>query len=162
MNRREFVKAIGYGALGLTASGCSFRDRITDTLKPMKKPNIVLIAIDDMGWADIGYHNPEIKSPHLDRMAREGVELDQHYVQPQCTPTRVALMTGRYPSRFGRQCTTALNLQSYPLGTVTLNYLFLRQRRISKLPGRKLPPAGPQVDQFQFQRPVARVKDPDL
>lgn len=84
------------------------------------QPNIVLIMIDDMGWADVGYHSDEIRSPNLDRLARTGVELDQHYVMPQCTPTRVALMTGRYPSRFGGHCTTASNLQSFPFGTVTL------------------------------------------
>ena len=47
------------------------------------KPNIVFIVADDLGWADIGYHNPEIRTPNLDRLARGGVELDAHYVQPQ-------------------------------------------------------------------------------
>lgn len=84
------------------------------------KPNIVLIVADDMGWADVGYHNPEIKTPVLDRLARTGVELDWHYVQPQCTPTRVALMTGRYPSRFGSHCTQASNQQAFPIGTLTM------------------------------------------
>lgn len=83
-------------------------------------PNVVLIVADDLGWNDIGYHNAEIKSPHLDRLAAEGVRLDQHYVQPQCTPTRVALMTGRYPSRFGRHCTQASNVRALPPGTQTL------------------------------------------
>ena len=85
-----------------------------------RQPNIVLIVIDDMGWADVGYHSDEIRSPNIDQLAKTGVELDQHYVMPQCTPTRVALMTGRYPSRFGAHCTTASNLQSFPYGTVTL------------------------------------------
>ncbi|MFQ6034950.1 MAG: sulfatase-like hydrolase/transferase [Sedimentisphaerales bacterium] len=66
-----------------------------------KRPNIVFIIADDMGWADVGYHNRQIKTPHLDRLAREGVRLERHYVTPTCTPTRVGLMTGRYPSRFG-------------------------------------------------------------
>lgn len=84
------------------------------------RPNIVLIVIDDMGWADVGYHSDEIRSPNIDKLARTGVELDQHYVMPQCTPTRVALMTGRYPSRFGQHCTTASNVQAFPFGTATL------------------------------------------
>ncbi len=83
-------------------------------------PNIVFILSDDQGWNDIGYHNPEIRTPNLDRLAEEGIELDCHYVQPQCTPTRVALMTGRYPSRFGTHCVTASNERSYERGTLTL------------------------------------------
>ena len=85
-----------------------------------EKPNVLLIVADDQGWADIGYHNPEIRTPNLDRLAREGVELDCHYVQPQCTPTRVALMTGRYPSRFGNHCTQASGDHSYPFETLTM------------------------------------------
>ena len=84
------------------------------------QPNIVLIVADDLGWNDIGYHNKDIRTPNLDRMQREGVELDQCYVQPQCTPTRVALMTGRYPSRIGRHCCQASNARAFPRGTATL------------------------------------------
>jgi len=85
---------------------------------------VVFILSDDQGWADIGYHNPEIRTPNLDKLAREGVEFDCHYVQPQCTPTRVALLTGRYPSRFGPHCTQASNDQSYPVGTPTMATMF--------------------------------------
>lgn len=84
------------------------------------KPNVVLIVSDDQGWADIGCHADEIRSPHLDRLCREGVELDFHYVQPQCTPTRVALMTGRDPTRFGNHCAVASNEHAFPHETVTL------------------------------------------
>ena len=90
------------------------------TGKATQRPNIVIVVADDLGWADVGYHNPEIKTPHIDRLVRHGVELHAHYVQPQCTPTRVALMTGRYPSRFGNHCTQASNQQALPFGTPTL------------------------------------------
>lgn len=83
-------------------------------------PNIVLIIADDQGWNDIGYHNPEIKSPTLDRLAAEGVRFDWHYVMPQCTPTRVCLMTGRYPSRFGGHCCQASNEHAFGFDTPTL------------------------------------------
>ncbi len=83
------------------------------------RPNVVLIVADDLGWADVGYHNAEIRSPNLDRLAETGVELHQHYVMPQCTPTRVALLTGRYPSRFGRHAQQASNEQAVPFGTPT-------------------------------------------
>ena len=65
------------------------------------KPNIVFILADDLGWADVGYHGGYIKTPNIDRLAREGVELDRFYVAPMCSPTRAGLLTGRYPIRFG-------------------------------------------------------------
>jgi arylsulfatase A-like enzyme len=67
------------------------------------RPNIVLILADDLGWADVGWHGDEIKTPHLDRLAAAGAKLEQFYVQPVCSPTRAALMTGRYPMRHGLQ-----------------------------------------------------------
>jgi arylsulfatase A-like enzyme len=83
-----------------------------------RKPNILLIVADDLGWADVGYHGSPIKTPNIDRLANEGVELDQHYVAPMCTPTRAALLTGRYWSRFG--CTTPKNERVLPWKTWTL------------------------------------------
>jgi len=65
------------------------------------KPNIVIIVADDLGWNDVSFHGGEIKTPHIDRIAREGVELDRFYVCPICSPTRAGLMTGRWPLRFG-------------------------------------------------------------
>ena len=65
------------------------------------KPNVVLIVSDDMGWKDVGFHGSEIRTPNLDRLVAEGVELDRFYAYPICSPTRVALMTGRSPIRYG-------------------------------------------------------------
>jgi arylsulfatase A-like enzyme len=81
-------------------------------------PNILIIVADDLGWADVGYHGSPIKTPHIDKLCREGVELDQHYVAPMCTPTRAALLTGRYWSRFGN--TAPSNERVLPWKTVTL------------------------------------------
>ena len=58
-------------------------------------PNIVLIVADDLGFNDISWHNQAVRSPNLEKLAKEGVILNQHYSQPICTPTRAALMTGR-------------------------------------------------------------------
>jgi hypothetical protein len=66
-------------------------------------PNIVYIISDDQGWKDIGYRASDIKTPNLDSLAAEGIRLEQYYAQPMCTPTRAALMTGRYPFRYGMQ-----------------------------------------------------------
>ncbi len=66
-----------------------------------EKPNVVILVADDLGWADVSFHGKEIKTPNLDRLTTEGVELSRFYVCPVCTPTRAGLMTGRYPIRFG-------------------------------------------------------------
>jgi arylsulfatase A-like enzyme len=67
------------------------------------KPNIVFLLSDDQGWADVGWHGTEIKTPNLDKLAAAGARLEQFYVMPVCSPTRAALMTGRYPMRYGLQ-----------------------------------------------------------
>ncbi|XP_022099657.1 arylsulfatase B-like [Acanthaster planci] len=68
-----------------------------------KKPNIIFILADDYGFHDIGYHGSEIKTPNLDRLAAEGVKLENYYVQPICTPTRSQLMSGKYQIHTGLQ-----------------------------------------------------------
>jgi arylsulfatase A-like enzyme len=75
-----------------------------------QKPNIVLIITDDVGYGDIGsYGSPDIKTPNIDRLAAGGVRLTDFYAMPQCTPTRAALITGRYQQRVAleRALTTA-------------------------------------------------------
>ena len=74
------------------------------TAKTAGKPNIVHVVADDLGWKDVGFNGAkDIKTPNLDKLAAEGVKFAQFYVQPMCTPTRAALMTGRYPFRYGLQ-----------------------------------------------------------
>ena len=84
----------------------------------MSAPNFLVIVADDLGWADVGYHGGTVPTPHLDKLAREGVELDQHYVAPVCSPTRSALLSGRYWSRFG--VTTPQNERAYAWDMITL------------------------------------------
>ena len=61
-----------------------------------RPPNVVYIFADDYGWNDVGYHNSEIFTPNLDKMAAQGVKLENYYVQPICTPSRSQFMSGRY------------------------------------------------------------------
>ena len=64
-------------------------------------PHILFVVADDLGWSDVGFHGSKIQTPNIDKLASEGVELDNYYVLPICTPTRSALMTGRYPIHTG-------------------------------------------------------------
>src|SRR6476661_2674456 len=82
---------------------------------PPARPNILLLVADDMGFGDVGFHGSEIKTPNIDRIAAAGVKLDQWYVQPLCSPTRAALMTGRYPMRHGLQVGVVRPWASYGL-----------------------------------------------
>lgn len=70
--------------------------------EPAQKPNIVFFLIDDLGYADCGFNGgDEIRTPNIDKLAHSGAILESHYVQPVCSPTRAALMTGRYATRTG-------------------------------------------------------------
>ena len=82
------------------------------------RPNIVFIIADDLGWADVAFHDGNAPTVHLDGLAREGLELTQHYVAPVCSPTRTGFLTGRCWSRFG--VTTPTNELALPMDTVTL------------------------------------------
>jgi len=68
-----------------------------------RPPHILYIMADDLGWKDVGFRGSDIQTPNLDRLAAGGARLGQFYTQPMCTPTRAALMTGRYPLRYGLQ-----------------------------------------------------------
>lgn len=81
------------------------------------RPNIVFIVADDLGWKDVGFHGSDIQTPNIDRLAKEGAELNQFYALPMCTPTRAALLTGRYPFRYGLQTGVIPTGQRYGLST---------------------------------------------
>ena len=85
--------------LVLTVVSCTpknYRDDI-----PNPKPNVLTIIIDDAGYKDIGYHGGNIATPIIDQLASQAMRLRQFYTYSTCTPTRVALLTGRAPSRSG-------------------------------------------------------------
>jgi arylsulfatase A-like enzyme len=83
-----------------------------------RKPNIVHIVADDVGWKDVGFNGcQDIKTPNLDKLAAGGAKFSQFYVQPMCTPTRAALMTGRYPFRYGLQTAVIPSVSAYGLDT---------------------------------------------
>ena len=104
------LMAAGIGPAGL--AGLS-----TEAQAQAARPNIIYIVADDMGWADAGFNGSDIATPNLDRLAKEGARFEQFYAQPMCTPTRAALMTGRYPFRYGLQTGVIPGAGTYGLPT---------------------------------------------
>jgi arylsulfatase A-like enzyme len=92
--RRQFLAASGLAAGSLLA-GCG------QPRQEAKKPNILLILADDLGFSDLGCFGGEIKTPNLDALAEKGTRFTQFYNCARCCPTRASLMTGLYPHRAG-------------------------------------------------------------
>lgn len=92
-NRREFLRDATLAAVGLAASHAASGAPVTTDAR---KPNIILILADDMGYSDLGCQGSEIDTPNLDRLARRGLQFSSFYNSPRCCPSRASLMTGMY------------------------------------------------------------------
>jgi arylsulfatase A-like enzyme len=79
------------------------------------RPHVLYIMADDQGWKDVGFHGSDIRTPTIDHLAQGGARLEQFYAQPMCTPSRAALMTGRYPHRYGLQTLVIPSAGTYGL-----------------------------------------------
>jgi arylsulfatase A len=87
LNRRQFLSAAASAAVATAAT---------------RPPNVVMIYCDDLGYGDLGCYGSKIRTPNVDRMASEGVRFTHFYSgNPVCSPSRAALLTGRYPPRVG-------------------------------------------------------------
>jgi arylsulfatase A-like enzyme len=107
-----FARCIGAAALLCLAAGAA----------QARPPHIVYILADDLGWKDVGFHGGAARTPVLDRLAAQGARLEKFYAQPWSTGTRAALVTGRYPMRFGMQTQSILPWSQYglPAGEKTI------------------------------------------
>jgi arylsulfatase A-like enzyme len=88
--RRDFLKAIGFSMASFMVP------KAFSSEAQRKRPNIVLILADDMGFSDLGCYGGEIKTPNLDRLAAEGLRFAQFYNCAKCAPTRTSILTGLY------------------------------------------------------------------
>lgn len=97
--RREFLKVAG-STIAMLCTGCL--NGATKPASAITRPNIVLVFIDDMGWADFScFGNNSVKTENIDQIAKEGIRFEQFYVNsPICSPSRVAISTGQYPQRW--------------------------------------------------------------
>ena len=115
--RRALVICIAAVSWLLTGLSANAQENKSATAEG-RRPNIVHIVADDLGWKDVGFNGAtDIKTPNLDKLAAEGAKFTQFYVQPMCTPTRAALMTGRYPFRYGLQTAVIPSVSAYGLDT---------------------------------------------
>jgi arylsulfatase A-like enzyme len=98
-------------------NACTGNQNRSDDNKNKKKPNIILIMSDDMGYSDIGCYGGEINTPNLDALAENGVRFTQFYNSARCCPTRASLMTGCYPHQvgIGHMTNTPNNLTQHDL-----------------------------------------------
>jgi arylsulfatase A len=97
LNRRQALRGLGGAAL---ASGCGWR--ASNAAASEAHPNIVFIFCDDLGYGDLECYGSKIKTPNLNRLASEGIRFTNFCsADPVCSPSRAALLTGRYPTRVG-------------------------------------------------------------
>lgn len=117
-------KDLDRGRRGFLAGGASLLATalVSGVVSPARAegrrpPNIIYIMADDLGWKDVGFHGSDIETPVLDGLAKAGVQFDEFYAQPMCTPSRAAFLTGRYPLRYGLQSGVIPSAGAYGLAT---------------------------------------------
>jgi len=98
MYRRDFLKSMGITAGSFFLAGP--RQRLEASPVKAKKPNFLFILVDDLGWADLGCYGSDFyETPNVDRLAKQGMRFTDAYVDPVCSPTRIQIMSGKYPAR---------------------------------------------------------------
>lgn len=102
MDRRSFLKTMGFGVASFAAWNYSAAYSASVASSTKKLPNVILVITDDQGYGDLGCHgNPVLETPNLNQLHSQSIRLTNFHVGPTCSPTRAALMTGRYCNRTG-------------------------------------------------------------
>jgi len=103
LSRRNFLKTIGLGAAAFAIHSSGNLQRLLANNTTNEKPNFIFILVDDLGWIDTGcYGSKYYETPNIDKLAAEGMHFTNAYAAcAVCSPTRAAVMTGRYPARLG-------------------------------------------------------------
>ncbi|MEM9185109.1 MAG: arylsulfatase [Planctomycetota bacterium] len=101
MQRPLATRPLAIRPLALLAAAWLLAPPCAQGVRAAAQPHVVFILADDMGYSDMGFQGAPIATPTLDKLRAGGMYLDRNYAQPQCSPTRVAFLTGRYPYRYG-------------------------------------------------------------
>ena len=116
------MKSVHFGIAGLALLATACAEPVdtgeTAVTETTRKPNIVLVLVDDMGFSDIGVYGSEVQTPNLDRLANEGMRFNQFRNTSKCFPTRAALMTGQYAQRVGMSTSYLTFRNSATIGDV--------------------------------------------
>jgi arylsulfatase len=132
MNRRDFLKKCA--AVG--AGGFVLSDRALEVYAGTRRPNIVLILADDLGYSDLGCYGGEIQTPNLDRLAAEGLRFSQFYNTAKCAPTRTSLLSGLFWQDAGqgiqRGITMAQALQAAGYATLAVGKWHLKGNPVQR------------------------------
>jgi arylsulfatase len=104
-DRREFLRTSALAAAGMAISRLSVASQLNGERD--RRPNVVLILADDLGYSDLGCYGSEIETPVLDRLAKSGLRFSSFYNSPRCCPSRAALLTGLYSHQAGMGMMTA-------------------------------------------------------
>src|SRR5262245_52747297 len=110
---RIATAAISIASLALAIDGPALAQEDHKATRPNRPSNVA----DDLGWKDVGFHGSNITTPNIDLLAQTGAKLEQFDVQPMCTQTRAALLTGGYPFRYGLQTAVIPTPSKYGLPT---------------------------------------------
>lgn len=116
-NRRDFLKATGAGLAGMFLPV-----GLSKSANNSKRPNIIVVLVDDMGYSDISSYGGEIQTPNIDRMGQNGIRFRQFYNTAKCEPTRACLLTGLYAQQAGRGIQNGINFAQAvkPAGYTTI------------------------------------------
>ncbi|MFC6859507.1 sulfatase-like hydrolase/transferase [Zunongwangia atlantica] len=98
---KNIIFGLSFLILALVASCKEKTSAKTEENQDQKTPNFVVIIADDAGWNDMSFHGSEIKTPNIDKLAKNGIQLNRFYVNPTCSPSRASFLTGMPASRMG-------------------------------------------------------------
>src|SRR5690554_3843766 len=101
IKKNRLALAVSVLIAGFSHSNAASIAKVQPSPKATKQPNVLVIMADDLGWSDIGPYGSEIKTPHLDQLAKQGIRFTNFQVSPYSSPSRAMFLTGADPHQVG-------------------------------------------------------------